>query len=89
MIPEKGKVLVDFYASWCGPCKMLMKQLDLFEKEGHDVIVVKIDIEAQSAIAQEHTIKSIPTLVYIEDGVVVDKTVGMKKLDQIKSFVKL
>lgn len=85
---KSGRVLVDFYANWCGPCKMLMKQLEKYETEVTDVKVIKVNIEEESEMAQAFGVRSLPTLVYMEDGEVVNKTTGMKKVEEIKELTK-
>ena len=61
----KEKVLVDFYADWCGPCKMMAKTL---EKAESDLKVIKIDVEAFEKLAREYGVMSIPTLILFDDG---------------------
>jgi thioredoxin 1 len=86
---NSGKVLVDCYANWCGPCKMLMKQLEKYEAEVSDVKVIKVNIEEEPEMSQEFGVRSIPMLVYMEDGKIINKTTGLKKLDEIKEFTNL
>lgn len=85
---KSGRVLIDFYADWCGPCKMMAKQLEIFESEVNDVKVIKVNIEEEPEMSQAFGVRSIPTLVYMENGEVVDKTVGAKKLNELKNFTK-
>jgi len=89
MIPKKGRVLIDFYATWCGPCKMGPKSLEKYEEENSGVTVVKINVDQQPDIASEYGIRSIPTLFYMEDGVVLDKHIGNASVEQLKEFTKV
>lgn len=89
MIPEKGKVLVDFYATWCGPCKMVAKSLEKYEEEIDSVKVVKINVDQHADIASKYGIRSIPTLFFIENGTVLDKHLGAASVEQLKEFTKV
>ena len=89
MIPTKGRVLVDFFATWCGPCKMVAKQLDKYEEEVDDVKVIKINVDEEADLASKYGIRSIPTLFYMEDGEVVDRHTGNATLEQLKTLTKI
>ena len=70
-------VLVDFWAEWCGPCKMLAPVLDEIAREHADrVKIVKVNVDENPGLAQRYHITSIPTLLYFNDGVLRDRTVG-------------
>ena len=75
---ESGKlVIVDFWATWCGPCRMLSPLLDEVEEEMADkVTVVKVNVDDADEIAYRYRIMSIPTLIFFKDGKMVDRTVG-------------
>jgi thioredoxin 1 len=88
-IPNTGRVLVDFYADWCGPCKALAPTLKKYAAEVEEVEVVKINVDENPDISAQYGIRSIPTLIYFEEGEAVDRTSGMKTLDQLKQFTKL
>jgi len=83
---KTGRVLVDFYATWCGPCKMLMKQVDVYESEVDDVKVVKVNVEDEPEMSQAFGVRALPTLVYMEDGEVIKKVTGMQKVEDIKKL---
>ena len=86
---KTGRVLVDFYADWCGPCRMLSKQLEQYEAEVTDVKVVKVNIEEEQEMSRAFGVRSIPAIFYMEDGNVIDQTNGMKTLQQLKEFTKV
>lgn len=85
---KSGRVLIDFYADWCGPCRMLSKQLEKYQEEITEVTVIKINVDTEPDLAQEFGVRSIPTLVYMEEGEVVDKTTGLKQINELKQFTK-
>lgn len=72
------RVLVDFYADWCGPCTVLAPTIEALAAEV-SAPVVKVDVEAVPDIAQRYSVKSIPTLVVFEDGAVVDRMRGVQE----------
>lgn len=86
----KGKnAIVDFYADWCPPCKILGSNLIKFDKtKPENVTIYKVDIEDQKELARNYGIRSLPTLVYIKDGKIVAKEVGIKNINRLKSNVK-
>ena len=86
MIPEKGKVLVDFYAEWCGPCKGMNPILEKF-KETSDVPLIKVNVDEEPEISQKYGIRSIPCFICIEDGEQTAKKIGMQTLEQLKELV--
>lgn len=68
--------LLDFYATWCGPCKMLAMVLDQVEADGTDVEILRVDIEEQPALASKYGVMSVPTLVVLKDGEEVARHTG-------------
>ena len=87
MIPEKGKVLVDFYADWCGPCKGMNPVLEQF-KESSNVPLVKVNVDEEPEIAKKYGIRSIPCFILVEDGEEKVKKIGMQTLNQLQELVK-
>ena len=83
-----NRVFVDFYADWCGPCRMLSKQLEQYQEEVTEVNVIKVDIEVEHEMAQAFGVRSIPAIFYMEDGNVIDQANGMKTVQQLKEFTK-
>ncbi len=80
---KKGTVLVDFYADWCGPCKMIAPIVEEISNEKSDVIVGKINVDESTDIAIQYRVASIPTLIVIKDGEEVDRIVGYRPKDTI------
>ena len=77
LIQDSKLVIVDFWATWCGPCRMISPLLDELEEEMADQItVVKVNVDDADEIAAQYRIMSIPTLLFIKNGQIVDKTVG-------------
>ena len=77
LLQDSKLVIVDFWATWCGPCRMLSPILDEVEEEMPEQIkVVKVNVDDADEIATRFRIMSIPTLLFFKDGQMVDKTVG-------------
>ena len=86
VLRAEGKVLVDFYADWCGPCKMLSPILEELEKEGA-VKICKINVDEENALAIRYRVSSIPMLVLFENGQAVRTTLGYQSKEKLLAFI--
>ena len=85
---NNGKVLVDCYATWCGPCRMLSPILDELAKEVDKCNYYKIDIDNAPDIAKKYGIMSIPTLLLFENGELKKQAVGFKNKEELHELIK-
>ncbi|NLC34149.1 MAG: thioredoxin [Erysipelothrix sp.] len=83
-----GVVLVDFYADWCGPCKMLAPVLDeLAADVSGKATVIKVNVDTESELAQKYQVSSIPALKVFKDGVVVEETLGFQPKANLEAMI--
>ena len=80
-------VILDFWATWCGPCRMLAPTLEQIAEEREDIKVCKVDVDEQRELAIQFGIQSIPTLLIFENGIVKNQTVGVVSKDRILSLI--
>ena len=80
-------VLLDFFASWCGPCRMVGPILDEIAEEREDIKVCKVNIDEQPELAHRYRIMTIPTLMVLKDGNILEQSVGAKPKHQILAMV--
>lgn len=85
---NKDIVILDFYATWCGPCKMLSPELDMLSEKRKDITICKIDVDSYGEIARKYGIMTIPTLVLYKKGEMVKKNVGFMPLDAIEEWIE-
>jgi thioredoxin 1 len=84
-----GPILIDFWAAWCAPCKVVAPSLDkLAEEMAGRAVVAKVDVDSNGDLANRFGIRSIPTLMVFKDGKVVDQLIGAAPKDQIQSMIE-
>lgn len=88
VINSKKPVLIDFWASWCMPCRMLGPVVDEISEENSNVKVCKINIDEEMELAQKFQVMSIPTLVYMNEGKELKRVVGVRPKEEIKAMLK-
>lgn len=81
-------ILLDFYADWCGPCRMISPIVDEIAKENPKLLVGKINVDNEPELAQEFGVSSIPVLIVMKDGNVVNQSVGAKSKQQILAMIE-
>ena len=87
VIGSNQTVLVDFWATWCGPCKMIAPIVEDIAASRPDVKVCKIDVDNEPELAIRYKIMSIPTLLVFKNGEVADKAIGLRSKDQIEAML--
>ena len=88
LISSDKITIVDFWASWCGPCRTQLPILEEFAKNNKDVQIVKINVDQNAELASEYGVKSIPTIIYFKNGVIEHKTVGIQQENQLEETKK-
>lgn len=87
-IIKNNLVLVDFYATWCGPCQMLSPILEELEKENKNLTIVKIDVDKNETLARSHGVMSIPTIEIYKEGILTNKQIGYLSKEELQDLLK-
>ncbi|HOO68042.1 MAG TPA: thioredoxin [Bacilli bacterium] len=84
---KNGIVVVDFFATWCGPCKMLAPELETVSKE-MNINIIKVDVDKYQMLAQKYGVMSVPTLYVFKNGTVVGNRSGYMPKDMLKEWIE-
>lgn len=89
VVRAQGKVLLDFWAPWCGPCRMIAPTLEEIAGERPDIRVGKVNVDENPELAKKFRIISIPTLIVLEKGQVLDKAIGARPKEEILELLEI
>ena len=88
VLESNKTVLLDFWASWCGPCKSISPVIDEISTEHPEIMVCTVNIDEEIELSERYNIMSIPTLLIVRDGKVVNQSVGLKSKSQILQLME-
>jgi thioredoxin 1 len=87
VLSSNKSVFVDFYADWCGPCKMVSPIVEKLAEENTGIVFIKVNVDENPDIAQRYGIMSIPTLIAMKDGKPVQTSVGFKPKEELEDMI--
>ncbi|MFI3252223.1 MAG: thioredoxin [bacterium] len=85
---KKEKLVLDFWAPWCGPCRAIAPNLEEVVAKNDNVVIGKVNVDNDPELAEKYQVRNIPTLVYLNKGEMKEKTVGLKSAEEILSIVE-
>ena len=88
VLDYKGLAVVDFFAEWCGPCKMLAPIIEQLAEENKDVKIGKVNVDESMNTARQYEVMSIPAIIFFKDGQIVAQMVGMKSKGDLEAKIK-
>ena len=88
LISQNELVFVDFYANWCGPCKMLAPSIEKLAQEHPEIKVVKVDVDQETSLAMQFQVQSIPTLITFKNGQPVNRQMGFMPYEALENMIK-
>ncbi len=84
---KEGVVLVDFFATWCGPCRMLIPVLDELDSSREDIKIIKVNVDQNIELAQQYNVHGVPYLVLFKDGQKVAETSGFRPKEALEQWI--
>ena len=87
VMQAEGTVLIDFWAAWCGPCRMIAPAVEKIAEERPDVKVCKVNIDDEQELAIKYGVMSIPTLMVVRNGEIANKAIGLRPKEEIEALL--
>ncbi len=88
VVDAKELTIVDFWADWCGPCKMMAPVLESVDQKYDQVKVCKLNVDQNSSLAREYNVMSIPTMIFFKDGVKIHQVIGFHSQEELEAEIQ-